>query len=56
MTIITIAVAAIAIFPFIAYVGYFFYRIFLDFYKAVLQISGNLSVFLASLYSEQEKK
>ena len=55
MRVITCVVGTIAIFPFIAYVTYFFYRIFLDFYKAVLQISGNLSVFLESLYSENNK-
>ena len=53
MPAIVYTVGAIAVFPFLTYITYFFYRIFLDFYKAVLQISGNLSVFLDSLYSNK---
>jgi len=53
---ITASAILIAVAPFVTYVLYLFYRIFLDFYKAVLQISGNLSVFLESLYSENHKQ
>jgi hypothetical protein len=53
---ITFSALIISIAPFITYIMYFLYRIFLDFYKAVLQISGNLSLFLESLYSENNKQ
>jgi len=53
---ITLAALIISVAPFLSYLLYFFYRIFLDFYKAVLKISGNLSLFLESLYSEKDKQ
>jgi hypothetical protein len=53
---ITLAALIISVAPFLSYLLYFFYRIFLDFYKAVLKISGNLSLFLESLYSEKDQQ
>ena len=47
-------VVMIAIAPLITYLVYLLYRIVLDFYKIIFQISASLSIFLESLYSPDE--
>ena len=48
------SVIAIAIAPLLTYIIYLIYRIFLDLYKIIFQISGSLVLFLDSLYTSDE--
>ena len=54
LTVMCQTVSIIAISPLVIYLIYLLYRIFLDFYKSVFQISSNLSIFLESLHSPDE--
>lgn len=47
-------VLVIAMAPIITYLIYLIYRIFLDFYRTILQISANLTIFLESLYTSED--
>lgn len=53
-TVISEVVAAIAFAPLFTYILYLIYRIFLDLYRVIFQISRNMALFLDSLYTSDD--